>query len=58
MGWSRDSEQFKEVVAAAGVTALPYLLSMTWVDTWRDVMGEEPTDRTSREVSVQDVLAD
>ena len=30
--------------------------SRSWQDVWLDVFGSPPTDRTSREVSVQDVL--
>jgi hypothetical protein len=31
--------------------------SVTWIEEWRSRFGSEPLDRTSREVSVQDVLA-
>lgn len=30
---------------------------MAWVDDWIAIFGEDPADRTSREVSVQEVLA-
>ena len=31
---------------------------MSWVEAWRQILGDDPVDRTSREVSVQDVLAE
>src|SRR5436190_6890274 len=32
-------------------------MASLWVDRWMDIFGTEPADKTSREVSVQEVLA-